>query len=199
VQDVLLCLNRKAHTHRSQERQSGCTTVVSLVDVGCTDTTNAELPGIREHLDAAMAIKKDVFVSYNGGTNGDRPRKITPLHWLSEKEGKMEVICHLFQPQKKTFSAHKDRLRVEDHDWELPLLSSRQGKFTLTTWMMCNGFNNHRVTDPSNDCKSKRTTTPDSVEKWLRDSDSNNIGTFLTRAVMTCLRQWWDLMNQHSI
>jgi hypothetical protein len=54
---------------------------------------NTELPGIREHLNAAMTAKKQVFMSYNGGMNGDCPRKITPLSWLLEKEGRMESFA----------------------------------------------------------------------------------------------------------
>jgi hypothetical protein len=49
----------------------------------------------------------------------------------------MEVICHLYQPQKKTFLANKVT-RIEDNDWELSQVSLTQGMFVSNDFLVLN-------------------------------------------------------------
>lgn len=71
---------------------------------------------VLEVVKSAIDNKREVYISYNGGTRGDHPRKITPRAFTSAKEGQLvESWCHN-NKETRHFYLHKIT-RVEYHDW----------------------------------------------------------------------------------
>lgn len=109
----------KLGARKSYSTLSPTTQTTTSTTPNPSTTSPTPISGVVERIEAAIKTRSQVFVTYDGGSNGNRPRKIAPLRWLVEGV-KVEVICYVSQPpKKKTFYAYKIT-RIEDYDWDLP-------------------------------------------------------------------------------
>jgi predicted DNA-binding transcriptional regulator YafY len=71
---------------------------------------------IIETLNKAIADKQEIWISYNGGSNPQVPRKIKPLKWLHEP-WLIEAFCYQGQCNKQF--AQRKICEISNEEWEI--------------------------------------------------------------------------------
>jgi len=86
--------------------------------VPSTDNTTANLKLVED----AISTKTDLWISYDMGSNGKGPRKITPSQVTQNNKGHLvDALCHIANTNRQ-FYVHR-MVRVEDHNWNALSLS----------------------------------------------------------------------------
>jgi hypothetical protein len=82
--------------------------------VPSTDNTTTNLKLVEE----AISNKTDLWISYDTGSNGKGPRKITPSQVTQNNKGHLvDALCHIANATRQ-FYVHR-MIRVEDHNWNV--------------------------------------------------------------------------------
>jgi hypothetical protein len=137
-------------------------------------TTTLHVSGIKERLEAIIQAKRDVYISYDKGTNSKRPRKIKPNSFSPGKEGELvQAYCYIAK-DKRSFYLHHI-IKIDDYDWEsssntndsippapvsVPPTPSSKG--------MC-PHHKYSILILFVEKSSAGNTVPASVEEWLND------------------------------
>jgi hypothetical protein len=118
------CSESTLYCQVTQHKRSKLGAAKPYMQTSLATQAAAPLERVLEMVNSAIKDKRDVYISYNGGTFGDGPRKITPKKVLVQgKDGRLvEALCHA-KNATRHFYLHKIT-RIEHHDWSTDVSSA---------------------------------------------------------------------------